>query len=575
MTHPTDDSANATGRPSGIDRRRFAAALALLTVIACYLRFRGLTHRTLWLDESCTFYAVHHLFDWPSQGPDPWLELAHGPYFFLLHLWTLLVGVVEAAPRSAWALRSFSALVGSLTVPLIGLVARRMGGRRVGVIAAVLVAFHPLHMHYSQEARVYALWAFEAVLTLHLLHRAARSLQARWWVAYGVTAWLLVLTHYYSLLFLPATLAVVWIADHRRRAVRQWLVVHGLLALTLAPLCWYIIQPHAGRGPAPWLEEIWKAYPGAMALPRSLWAMLPSGGYPSYLGALPHAWGPSAESASTLFAKVVQWGSVVVVLLLVVFSGVLRGARFGRDTARPTRTSSQLRTTRFLLTLVLGFLITGVLHASLVRPSYVVGRYDFVVWPALTIAIALMIDLAYRRLRVLAVPWVATGLLVAFGWITVEFTRHAQLTQDQPERARRVAAVVGQDDLLVSVNLYRWFLGYEWHRLGFAPEVISFPPSHDRQMCWQNPRAELANPQQIADDVDVVSSRVLEALTAGRRVWLLAHGAPKGLRWEVDRHFFARLQSQGVAVDLKDEWVGLAELVRSPASQTAHTPDAP
>lgn len=49
----------------------FGLGLALLIVAAVWLRFDALSDRDVWLDESCTFYAVHHLFDWPADGPDP------------------------------------------------------------------------------------------------------------------------------------------------------------------------------------------------------------------------------------------------------------------------------------------------------------------------------------------------------------------------------------------------------------------------------------------------------------------------------------------------------------------------
>lgn len=93
-----------------------------------------------------------------------------------------------------------------------------------------------------------------------------------WWFWYGVVAWLLVLTHYYALLWLPATAAVVLIAENRRQAFRRWLVTHALLGVALVPAYVFLIHPHSATGPKLWLREIWTGYPPALAMLRSLWA---------------------------------------------------------------------------------------------------------------------------------------------------------------------------------------------------------------------------------------------------------------------------------------------------------------
>ena len=88
----------------------FVLLLLGMSVLAATVRLWGIADRELWFDENCTFYIVHHLFDWPADGPDPLSEVAHLPYFFLLNLWTGIVG------ETIWGMRSFSALIGALTV---------------------------------------------------------------------------------------------------------------------------------------------------------------------------------------------------------------------------------------------------------------------------------------------------------------------------------------------------------------------------------------------------------------------------------------------------------------------------
>jgi uncharacterized membrane protein len=111
------------GPPSDPPRRaRFDTtwlALGGLTVVAAALRFVTLTHQSLWFDEA---QAVHEmrlsfgamLHAWSANEPNPPL------YFVVAWVWTHIFG------SSAAGLRSFSAVVGTATVPLVFLAAREL-----------------------------------------------------------------------------------------------------------------------------------------------------------------------------------------------------------------------------------------------------------------------------------------------------------------------------------------------------------------------------------------------------------------------------------------------------------------
>ena len=570
---------SATEPTAAMGARTFLLGIAVVVVLAAAVRLSGLTERELWFDESCTFYAVHHLLDWPTDGPDRARELAHPPYYFLLHLWTWLVG------ETAWGLRSFSAVLGCLGVLVIGLVGARLGGRAVGLTSAILAALHPLHIYYSQEARVYACWTVAVALAIYLLYEAARTLRTWWWVLYAVVALMTVVTHYYTVLWFPGTVAGVLVAIDRRRFLRRWLMTHVALGLALIPVAWLLIVPLSEGGPKPWLREMWLGYPPVLAVPKSVWVLLPSGGYPGYLGVLTVAAEAVSQRAGAWAGHVARWGAPAVLTGLILACIFLPSRRNRlpsipeRNRAAPDRSSSphRERTILFPVSLGVAFLLVALLYSSVVGKGYIVGRYDFAAWPSVVIGIALLIESVANRAARAALKrtLIRTGLtaaLVVCSVITIAGTRMIPVTNDLTTRARRVAATVGPDDLVISLGMYKWFMTHEWHQLGFSAEVISFPPGHDRQLCWYDAEAELADPQRIDHDVNEVTDRINGALRDGRRVWLLAHGEPSGARWQVDQQLFARFRQGGIEVWPEDEELGLAKLTLSPPVGRRATP---
>jgi len=544
---------------------RGVVAVLAATLLGGVLRFRGLSRLELWFDENCTYYISHQFFDWPTVGPDRLLEVAHVPYFFLLSLWTSCVG------ESVWGLRSFSALIGTLTVALVGLVGARLAGQRVGVIASILAAVHPLHIHYSQEARVYAFWALMSLGMVYALMVAVRTGRRMWWVSFAVSAWLVVLTHDYGLLLLPATVCAVFAVEDRRRALRQWCVATAGLGVALIPYVVWFVLPHAARGPKVWLGEVWRESPGLLAVARSVWAMLPAGGYADYLGLL-SGWEEALRVSAGFFVEgVVGVGSVLVVAVVVCVCVVV-AARGGSRDATVVRDSGAERgidDARVALSLgmmVFGFFLVAMAYSYVAGPAYVAGRYDFAAWPACMLALAGAIEVASSQVcRTSRGRLVATSVIVLFlagcSLATTFASQRVALVQGSDAKADLIASRVGQDDLLVSVNQFRWFVAHDLSRRGFSASVVSFPAVHDEQICWRNSATELSDPAKLSADASTIVARVRAKLAGGGRAWLIAHGGPETPEFTVDRVFFAKLVGSGIEIRPVDDWSGLAELV--------------
>jgi mannosyltransferase len=207
--------------------KRQALDLGVLLLTAL-VRVWGLGLQPLWMDE-----AFSHLFAtlpldlaWQAMIVDA----VHPPlYYLLLRPWLTLAG------DSEFALRFLSALAGVLTVALLLRVGRDWLGERAAGWAAFLLALNPLHVWYSQEARMYALLGFLSLAVLAAFWRVLRRRRRGDWAILGVLSALAYVTHYFAL-YLPLIEFVFLLATFQRyhQTLARWAAVQALAVLPLA-----------------------------------------------------------------------------------------------------------------------------------------------------------------------------------------------------------------------------------------------------------------------------------------------------------------------------------------------------
>ena len=92
-------------------------------------------------------------------------------YYTLLKFWSMVAGTSEAG------LRSLSAVAGVVTVYLVFVIGRLAledgKGTWIALCGAAIIALHPIQIHFSQEARAYA---------LQTLGVAMSSVASCWWL---------------------------------------------------------------------------------------------------------------------------------------------------------------------------------------------------------------------------------------------------------------------------------------------------------------------------------------------------------------------------------------------------------
>jgi len=264
------NSRQTAGRTHPTARRRaLLAPLLLLAILllAFGLRFYRLDAQSLWNDEGTSVAVAQR--DLATITRDAAHDIHPPLYYWLLSGWLRLLG------RSEAAVRSLSALLGVVLVALTYLLSRWLGGRWLGLLAALLAAANPFQVYYSQEARMYVLLAVFATGTMLALVRLVERTSLPGFALLVLLEVAGLYTHYsFASVILAANLSyALWLVLTRQRASgRQvWRWTLSQITVLLLYLPWLPTalrqittwpRPPAGLGAqAPWtamLTETWR-----------------------------------------------------------------------------------------------------------------------------------------------------------------------------------------------------------------------------------------------------------------------------------------------------------------------------
>ncbi|MCU0308887.1 MAG: glycosyltransferase family 39 protein [Chloroflexi bacterium] len=231
--------------------RRSWMVLVVPGVAGLALRAAAAWVRPPWHDEYFTAWASR--LSWGDLMAA--LRLDSGPP--LLYVLTRAVSALGVPPLAA--ARSLAVLAGVLAVVLTVLAARRMWGDGAAWVAGLLLACHPLAVHWGSEGRAYGLllaaaaWAWERVSRLAGDGRGARGLG----LAIALACWV----HSLGVILAGAMGACcLLLPRHARRA--GLLAAAGGLASHLPWVPIMVAQPPAAIA---WMASIWES----LAIPSS------------------------------------------------------------------------------------------------------------------------------------------------------------------------------------------------------------------------------------------------------------------------------------------------------------------
>lgn len=221
----------------------FWLGVALVTTLAALTRLWGvgpsgeavgLDYFGLWYDEA--FSGILALKPWGEMILAAQQDV-HPPLFYvLLKVWYALApgGSVDAA----WT-RLLPTLIGIACAPAVIWLGAVVFSRRVGLLAGLLIAVSPYHIHYSHEARMYSLGCLVLSFELLCLWRAGRQPTAVNLALFGACGALALYTHYYAVILLAPHAA--WFFLVRWRAGDNSLLAsRRTLLLTLSVMLFYL-----------------------------------------------------------------------------------------------------------------------------------------------------------------------------------------------------------------------------------------------------------------------------------------------------------------------------------------------
>ncbi len=217
-----------------------APVVVALTLLAVLLRFWRLGAKSLWFDEALTAWLVQapsHVFTrtiW--RGGESNMAL----YYVIMRAWIHL-------GSSEWILRSFSAVTGIAAVPIFYVLAKRLFGSRVGLVAALLLTVNACHVAYSQEARSYALFFLLAILSSYFFVRAITTDSISNYIVYAVISAVAVYTHFFALLLVAAQWTSLLALPREKIPWRKLLLTAILLAVLASPALFFILGRNTGQ----------------------------------------------------------------------------------------------------------------------------------------------------------------------------------------------------------------------------------------------------------------------------------------------------------------------------------------
>ena len=483
--------------------RVYAAAAAVIIGAGIFLRLSGLQRLSLWLDEG--FSLLYASQSWPNAlglngfySPHPTL------YFVLTKVATLFLPDTLAG-------RAVAVTAGILTLPVFFLLARRILTKPAALIATSVLALSPIHLYYSQEARMYSLVVLIVAVSYLALIRFLEDRAVRWAVVYGFALAIGVYADYSTAYAFAPQVIFIAMAVFRWRKAALPLVIAGVAAVLA-----YV----------PWMPQVLASINSANEVERRQ----------SYLGAefdrvlrlVMHLTGFGSDNSNAYFPSLQmtpwdRWPAIRLPLLLVIAVIAILGIRGIRRDWRASLVISGL----------LGTILVG-LWITLISPGFA-ERTILTAVMGWALLIGAMFNRPLTRLaKAAAMSSVAVVLIV--GLITIQTYQTSAIKQRWAEAAEDFALI---EPLNIPIVTYSYGGVVNTLLNAYEPEV------------WQRSRVINVRDGQLektlSNDLLPKIGVTLDDLRAGQLAELLPPTPENDLVWYL---YYQRAGQEEVAASL-------------------------
>jgi mannosyltransferase len=288
---------------SGGDESRFILYVSI--IVAAALRLAYLGSQSIWGDESLTYLRYTAGDNLDEVWQHIWQSAGHPPLYFLIaHFWYKL-------GHSEFMLRFPSAVFGIAAIPLVYALARRLFDGKIAGTAALVAALSPIHIWYSQEARMYNLQILLCLASTLFFVKAWQKHRIKDVALYVLFTTMALFTHVATIFLLIAQgiFSVIASAANRRRML-AWIGAHTVAAAAFMPWLIHMIN----------LKELQtKGIVIGYMRPSSIWDIA----YGFYALSVGFSIGPSVAALHTVSVKQAIMGHAAAVALpAVIFSSL-------------------------------------------------------------------------------------------------------------------------------------------------------------------------------------------------------------------------------------------------------------
>jgi len=186
--------------------------LGSILILGFVLRSYNLSYQSIWLDEAFSiYYSQQELMNIISlRDPSPPL------YYTLLHFWIKFSGISESG------VRLLSVIFGTASIFIIYLLGTCILNKEAGIFSAILLAFSPLHIYYSQEARTYSLLFLLTLLSMYFYCKFDKNASKWNLFGYFISTVLLLYSHFYALFIIFAQNIHLFIINKSKFSKKSW-----------------------------------------------------------------------------------------------------------------------------------------------------------------------------------------------------------------------------------------------------------------------------------------------------------------------------------------------------------------